>query len=136
MVAETTKLENNNNNPEQYLVLTDAIINVMKVKDLKNALGYKNLNKGGPKAVLVTRLNQAAYNRMTTVVEIDTDVIANMAGENFESSAHREILNLDGTSIIREELNDSDGYQFHTPIASGAAREEDPTAHAKKHNYK
>ena len=41
----------------------------------------------------------------------------------------------DGTSIIRNELNDSGGYQLHAPIASGAAREEDPTAHAEKHYY-
>ena len=56
-VAEaTTEPENNNNNPEQYLVLTNAIIDVMKVKDLKNALGARNLNKGGLKEVINTRL--------------------------------------------------------------------------------
>ena len=122
VVAATKELENNNNNPEQYLVLTNAIINVMKVKDLNNTLGSRNLNKGGLKAVLITSLKQAVANGMVAVADIDPAVLANMAGENLELSAHWEILTPDGTSIIRDELNDSDGYQFNAPIASGAAR--------------
>ena len=62
VVAATTELENNNINPEQYLVLTNAIIEVIKVKDLNNALGDRNLNKGPLKAVLITRLKQAFEN--------------------------------------------------------------------------
>ena len=135
MVTATTELENNNNNPEQYLVLTDAIINVKKVEDLKNALGSSNLNKGGLKAVLIPRLKQAVSNGMTVVAYIYPAVLANMDGDNFEPSAHWEILTPDGNSIIRYELDDSGGCQFHATIASGAAREEDPTAHAEKHNY-
>ena len=125
--AATTELENNNNNLDQYLVLTDAIIDVMKVKDLNNALGARNLNKGGLKVVLITRLNQTVANGMASVADIDSDVLDNMDGDNFEPSAHWEILNPDGNSINRYELNDSDGYQFHAPIASVATREEDPT---------
>ena len=122
VVAATKELENNNNNPEQYLVLTNAIINVMKVKDLNNTLGSRNLNKGGLKAVLITSLKQAVANGMVAVADIYPAVLANMAGENLELSAHWEILTPDGNSIIRDELNDSDGYQFNAPIASGAAR--------------
>ena len=59
VMEATIELENNNNNPDQYLVLIDVIIDVMKVKDLKNSLGARNLNKGGLKAVLITRINQA-----------------------------------------------------------------------------
>ena len=69
------------------------------------------------------------------VADIDPAVLAKIAGENFEPSEHWKISAPDGTSIIRDELNDSDGYQFHAPISPGAAREEDPTAHADKHNY-
>ena len=123
----TTELENNNNNTEQYLVINNAIIDVMKVKDLKNVLGARNLNKGGLNEVLIKRLKQAVTNGMAAATDIYPAVLANMAGENFEPSAHWEILNPDGNSINRYELNDSDGYQFHAPIASVATREEDPT---------
>ena len=41
----------------------------------------------------------------------------------------------DTTSIIRDELNDSDGYQFHAAIESGTTMGEDPTQNANKHNY-
>ena len=116
------------------MVLTDAIIDVMKVKDLNNALGASNLNKGRLEAVLITRLKQAFANGMVSVADIDPDVISNMDVDNFKPSAHWEILTQDGTSIIRDDLNYSYGYQFHAPIASGAAREEDPTAHSEKHN--
>ena len=104
------------------MVLTDAIIDVMKVKDTKNVLGARNLNKGGLKAVLFTRTNQAVANGTSSVADIDPAVLANIAGDNFEPSEHWKILAPDGTSIIRDELNDSDGYQFNAPIASGAAR--------------
>ena len=72
---------------------------------------------------------------MAEVTDIDKYVLANMAGKNFEPSAHWEILTTDGTFIIRDKLNDSNGYQCHAPIASGSAREEDPIARPKKHNY-
>ena len=106
------------------MVLTDAIIDVMKVKDLNNALGARNLNKGGLKEFLIIRLKQDVSNKMAEVVDIDPAVIANMDGDNFEPSAHWVILTPYVTSIIRDKLNDSDDYQFHAPIASGAAREE------------
>ena len=70
------------------MVLTDAIIDVMKVKDVNNVLGARNLNKGGLKAFLITRLNQDVYNGMAAVAYIDPDVLDNMAGDNFEPSAH------------------------------------------------
>ena len=65
--AATTELENNNNNLDQYLVLTDAIIDVMKVKDLNNLLGARNLNKGGLEEVLIRSLKQAVSNGMAAV---------------------------------------------------------------------
>ena len=59
---------------------------------------------------------------MIEVADIYPAVIANMAGENFEPSAYWDILTPDGTSIIRDELDDSDDCQFHAKISSGAAR--------------
>ena len=53
---------------------------------------------------------------MIEVADIYPAVIANMAGENFEPSAYWDILTPDGTSIIRDELNDIYGYQFHAKI--------------------
>ena len=38
--------------------------------------------------------------------------------------------------VVTDNLNDFDGYQFHDPIASGAARDEDLGAHTVKKNYK
>ena len=74
-----------NNNPEQYLVLTDAIIDVMKVKDLNNSLGASNLNKGRLKAVLITRLKQYVSNGMTAVAYIDPAVLANINGNKIQT---------------------------------------------------
>ena len=82
-----------------------------------------NLNKVGLKAVLIKRLKQSIANGMAAVADIDPSVLANMAGENFEPSAHWEILIPDVTSVIRDKLNYSDGYKFHAPTESGAARE-------------
>ena len=88
LLAATTELENNNNNPDHYLVLTDAIIDVMKVKDLKNALGASNLNKVGLKAVLITRLKKAVASGVAVVVDIYPSGLANVADDNFKTSEY------------------------------------------------
>ena len=83
MVAAITELENKNNNTDLYLVLTNAIIALMKVKDQKNQLGARNLNKGGLEVVLITSLKQYVANVMGVVADIYPYVLANMAGDNF-----------------------------------------------------
>ena len=114
--------------------LTNDIIDKMKVSELKDALGARNLAKNGVKAVLISRLKQAVANGMANVDNIDPNVISNMAGENFEPMAHWELLIPDSSSVVSDNLRDSDGHQFYAPIASGAAREEPSSGHALKMN--
>ena len=85
VLTASIELGNNNNNPEQYLLLTNAIIYIMKVKDLKNALRARNLNTGGLKAVLITRLKQYVSNGMTAVAYIDPAVLANINGNKIQT---------------------------------------------------
>ena len=112
------------NDSDENIGLTDDKIEKMKVSELKEALGARNLSKNGVKAVLINRLKQAVANGMGVVENINPNIISNMAGENFEPMAHWELLTPDTNLVVEENLRDSDGYEFYAPIASGAAREE------------
>ena len=67
VVAGGLEVENGNTNHEQGTALTNEIIDSMIVKDLKDALGTRNLFKVGVKVVLVARLKEAVDNGLTRV---------------------------------------------------------------------
>ena len=106
----------------------------MKVSDINDALGAQNLGKNGVKAVLVSRLKQAVANGMANVDIIDPKMISNIVGESFESMARWELLDPDSSSVVFDNLRDSDGYQFYAPIVSGANHEGPSSRHALKMN--
>ena len=108
----------------------------MKVLELKEALEERNISKKGLKIELISRLKQAIANGMDVVENIDPDILCNMAGENFEPTAHWELLTPDWNELIYDELKDKDGYNFYAPTASGDARQENCHVHAPKLNYK
>ena len=132
-IPNPNEVENDSN---ENIGLTDDKIEKMKVSELKEALGARNLSKNGVKAVLISRLKQAVANGMGVVENINPNIISNMAGENFEPMAHWELLTPDTNSVVEENLRDSDGYEFYAPIASGAARAEPSSGHALKMNYR
>ena len=61
-------------------VLTDKIIDTMKVKDLRDALSKRGVNKDGLKGELVRKLNKALSTGVPMMENRPAEVINNTAG--------------------------------------------------------
>ena len=65
------------NDSNKNIGLTDEKIEKMKVLELKEALGARNLSKNGVKAVLISRLKQTVANGMGVVENINPNTSEN-----------------------------------------------------------
>ena len=65
-------------------VLTDEIIDTMKVKDLRDALSKRGVNKAGLKGELVRKLKEAVATGVPMMENRPAEVINNTAGDMFD----------------------------------------------------
>ena len=121
-VVALQKLENNNNNCKKNAALIAKITVTTKVKDMKDTLATQNIFKVVANTVLTKRLKQAFANGMATVSNTTSTAVDNMDDDAFETLAHWLILSPDDNVLAKNDLNNSNGYQFHIPIASGAIK--------------
>ena len=63
---------------------------------------------------------------MTTVENIDPNVIANMSGSGFQTTLNCKMLKPYTNAVVQDNLTDNDGLRLYTSIASVEAREDDP----------
>ena len=75
---------------------------------------------------MIARVELTVKIGMTTVENIDPNVIANMSGSGFQTTLHWKMLTLYTNAVVQDNLTDTDGFQLYTPIASVEAREDDP----------
>ena len=85
---------------------------------------------------MIARVELTVEIGMTTVENIDPNVIANMSGSGFQTTLHWKMLTLYTNAVVQDNLTDTDGFQLYTPIASVEAREDDPNIYSTKRNYK
>ena len=121
--------------PNVNTQLTEEQCGAMKVAELKNALGLRNLSKNGRKQELLDRLLVAVRKNAPLVVNQTPEHTANMTGPAFASTDYWYMLDPDNKVIVEDELQDTYGYQFRPPL-SGLPANEDTTQRAPKKNYK
>ena len=115
--------------------MTEEQCGEMKVAELKNALGLRNLSTNGRKQELLYRLLVAVRSNDPLIENQIPEHAANMAGKTFVSTAHWFMLEPDDEVIGEDDFQDIDGHQFRPPIA-GLPANEDTTQRVPKKNYK
>ena len=73
---------------------------------------------------------------MTGVENIDSNILYNISGAEFQKTAHWQILTSDDNRLVQDNLTDTYVFQFYSHIASGVAREENLNIEATKLSYK
>ena len=121
--------------PDLNTQLTEEQCNAMKVAELKNALGLRNLSKNGRKQELLDRLLVSVRSNDTLIENQTPEHAANMTGPTFASTAHYSMLDPDDEVIGEDDLQYTNGHQFCPPIAGLPANEE-TTQRSTKKNYK
>ena len=113
-------------------VLTEAVIDVMKIVELRSELGKRGMSKNGLKAVLVERLKEAVAQNVPLLENRPDHEVANNAGDGFDGGAYWELLEADGGEVD-ESVMEVDGIRFRAPT-----EEEHISNHPdqpKKQNY-
>ena len=86
-------------------VLTNQIIDTMKVKDMINALSKRGVNKAGLKGELVRKLNEAVATGVPMMKNRPAEVINNTARDMFDPGAYWEELHTVGDAIYESIMN-------------------------------
>lgn len=116
--------------------LTDEQACVMKIAELKDALGLHNLSKSGRKPQILEGISSALHNNAPMITNQTPKQTANMARSIFSSNANWSLLKPDNEVIGQDDLqNDTDGHQCCPPVA-GLPENEDNNLGTKKRNYK
>ena len=95
-------------------VLTEALIDSMKVLELRNELEKRGMSKHGLKVVLVSRLKDAVSKNVPLLEHRPENEVANHAGDGFDGCAYWELLEADGGDID-ESVMEVDGIRFRAP---------------------
>ena len=110
----------------------EAVIDVMKIVELRSKLGKRGMSKNGLKAVLVERLKEAVAQNVPLLKNQPDHEVANNAGDGFDGGAYWELLEADGGEVD-ESVMEVDGIRFRAPT-----EEEHISNHPdqpKKRNY-
>ena len=87
------------------LVLNDEIIGTMKVKDLRDALSKRGVNKAGLKGGLVRKLKEAVATGVPMIKNRLAEVINNTACNTFDPGVYWEELHTVGYAIDESIMN-------------------------------
>ena len=138
-VAETDAEKNSENrnsitneNEKDDYVLLESEVDKMLVSRLKQALVARNLSRYGMKQQLIDRLKEAIRNNIPLANLQDPEVLANMAGVGFATTAHWELLESNDNDVVQDNLF-VEGIQFRAPTTNFPL--EDIAQQAQKKNY-
>lgn len=95
---------------------TEEECRAMKVSELKDQLGLRNLSKNGREAELLQRLLIAIKINLSLIANANPEKLANMAGAGFAPTAHWELIEPGGEKV-NDSLVDTDGHVFYHPTA-------------------
>ena len=110
-------------------VLTEEMVDRMKVTELKDHLKRRGASIKGKKAELIKRLKEAIRNNVPLVSEMNAEDVQNLVGDEFDPGARQELLEPDEEEVVEEEILEVDGVTFHGPTSDGAEKG------AKRYNY-
>ena len=110
--------------PNLNAQLTEEQYDAMKVAELKNVLGLRNISENDSKQELLERLLVTVCSNAPLLTNQTAKHTANMARPTFASNAHWSMLELDDEVIGEDDLQDIDGHQFCPPIADLSANED------------
>ena len=63
-------------------------------------------------------------NVISAVENLYPNIIENMAGAVFQTTAHLEMLTPDYNSVVKDKVTDNYGFQLYALIVSGLVRED------------
>ena len=86
-------------------VLTNEIINTMKVKDLRDALSKRGVNKAGLKGELVQKPKEDVATGFPMMENRPAEVINNTAGNTFDPGAYWEEIHTVGDAVDESTIN-------------------------------
>ena len=96
----------------------------MKIPDIKNSLKSSNLVTSGIKSVLIAQIEMSVKNGISAVENLYPNIIENMAGAVFQTTAHLEMLTPDYNAVVKDKVTDNYGFQLYALIVSGSVRED------------
>ena len=108
--------------------LTVALMEKMKVSELRDALKERGLSTRGKKDELRLRLKNAIESDAPVLADMSAVEAGNVAGDEFDPGSHWQLLEQDG-EVIEEEL-ESNGEVFRAPTAP-----EGEVSTVQKRNY-
>ena len=101
--------------------LTEAQIDSMKVKDLRQHLEERGMSKNGLKAVLVQRLKDAVHQNVPLLTQRPYNKAANNAGNGFDGGAYWHLMK-PGDEDIDESIMEVEGTRFREPTRTNVFR--------------
>ena len=139
IVTPIENAENSENLPTEMAVsvepeLTFALIDKMKVLDLRKHLEDRGMSKNGLKAVLVQRLKEAVQGNVPLLAARPDHEAANNAGNGFDGGAYWHLIE-QGNEEIDESIMEVDGIRFREPTATEAEHVAQHPDRPKKRNY-
>ena len=82
-VSDSNEVKNDLTKHIENIGLTNDVIDKMKLSELKETLGARNLTKNHVNAVIVIRLKQIIANKLAIVDSTNQNITPNMVGQNF-----------------------------------------------------
>jgi len=115
-------------------VLTDELIDKMKVVELRLELEKRGISKNGLKADLVGRLKEAVAKNVPLLEDRPEVEVANSAGIGFEPGAYWQLMEQEGEELD-ESFMEVDGVVFRAPTTTEEEHLSDFAHKPKKRNY-
>ena len=84
---------------------------------------------------MIERLEISVKNVISAVENLYPNIIENMAGAVFQTTAHLEMLTPDYNAVVKDKVTDNYGFQLYALIVSGSVREDHQDLAATKKNY-
>lgn len=113
VVPEEKKPENSS----PVSMLDNAMIEKMKVLELRKELGKRGLSKNGVKNMLIARLTEGIEKGVTLLSERPEIEVKNRAGIDFEGGAYWKLLDSKGPEID-ESIMEVEGRSFRVPTTT------------------